>query len=355
LLLEPTATALNNFSEQLDNAYWTGSAVVTANTTISPDGYQNADTLNDNTTAFLDKRRAITVTPNVAHTFTFFVKKTSGALTHYAGMAALLTGVATRVDYGIINTTTGAIVRDASSNINSVSYSSVSYGDYWRVVMTFTDNQSNTNCTIIIYPAISSNGTSISSNAQGSNVFWGVNLTQSAYATSYIPTLSTSVTRVADAASKSGISSLIGQTEGTLFAEFEINANNTDGLNRIFSVTDGTLTSRVLMIANTDETFRFVVSIGGSSLVNITTSTNVLGGRHKVAFAYKASDYVAYVDGVQVGSNTAVASVPASLTAAYVGTIEGGAAASGLEGTISQALLFKTRLSNSELASLTTL
>jgi len=73
LLLEPTATALNNFSEQLDNAYWTGSAVVTANTTISPDGYQNADTLNDNTTAFLDKRRAITVTPNVAHTFTFFV------------------------------------------------------------------------------------------------------------------------------------------------------------------------------------------------------------------------------------------------------------------------------------------
>jgi hypothetical protein len=139
-----------------------------------------------------------------------------------------------------------------------------------------------------------------------------------------------------------------------LFAEFEINANNTDLINRIFSVTDGTLTSRVLIIANTDETFRFIVTIAASSVVNITTSTSVLGGRHKVAFAYKASDYVAYVDGVQVGSNTAVASVPASLTTAYVGTNEGGGNI-GLEGTISQTLLFKTRLTNDQLAELTTL
>jgi hypothetical protein len=185
-------------------------------------------------------------------------------------------------------------------------------------------------------------------------LLYGAALEQGAYATSYVKTEAAAVTRLADECSKTGISSLIGQTEGTLFAEFEINANNTDSVNRIFSVTDGTLTSRVMIIANTDETFRFIVTVAGTSLVNITTSTSVLGGRHKVAFAYKASDFVAYVDGVQVGSNTAVASVPASLTTAYVGTNEGGGSI-GLEGTISQNLLFKTRLSNAKLAELTTL
>jgi hypothetical protein len=50
---------------------------------------------------------------------------------------------------------------------------------------------------------------------------YGVQLESSAsYATSYIPTLGATVTRGADACSKTGISSLIGQTEGTLFVEF---------------------------------------------------------------------------------------------------------------------------------------
>ena len=41
------------------------------------------------------------------------------------------------------------------------------------------------------------------------------------YATSYIPTTSASVTRNADVINKTGISSLIGQTEGTVFLEVE--------------------------------------------------------------------------------------------------------------------------------------
>jgi hypothetical protein len=47
--------------------------------------------------------------------------------------------------------------------------------------------------------------------------------------TSYIPTYGTSVTRSKDSCIKTGISSLIGQTEGTLFAEFEIPVNTQNG------------------------------------------------------------------------------------------------------------------------------
>jgi hypothetical protein len=324
LLLEPQRSNLLPMSEQMNNTtFWNslaGAFTITPNVTISPDGYQNADSITlSNTTNRYFVSAVISLTPGAVYTYSVYMKSASGTLDVFM------------------------------SGVNGLSGQMKSVTTEWqRFTLTFTMHANG-----LEYFGIDQRASG--SSTSGTLYFWGAQVELGAYATSYIPTLGTSVTRVADFAAKSGISSLIGQTEGTLFAEFEINATNTDGLNRIFSVTDGTLTSRVLMIANTDETFRFVVSVAASSVVNITTSTSVLGGRHKVAFAYKASDYVAYVDGVQVGSNTAVASVPASLATAYVGTLEGGAAASGLEGTVSQALLFKTRLDNATLQSLTTL
>jgi hypothetical protein len=160
------------------------------------------------------------------------------------------------------------------------------------------------------------------------------------------------VTRGADAASKTGISSLIGQTEGTLFADIEINANNTDNFNRLLSVGNGTSSNRILILAENTEVFRFYVQTGGALQVDIVTSTSIFGGRHKVAFAYKANDFIAYVDGVQVGSDTS-GTVP-NTTNVYLGTHESGST-QPLEGLVQQALLFKTRLTNAQLAELTTL
>ena len=179
---------------------------------------------------------------------------------------------------------------------------------------------------------------------------------EGSYPTSYIPTYGSSVTRSVDVCNKTGISSLIGQTEGTLFAEVSVDTDSVSpSLNRVISVTDGTITNRVLIVLNTDETFRFIIIGGGSTLANITTSASALNGFHKVALAYKANDYVAYVDGAQVGSDTSAASVPSSLSQAYLGSVEAGATSSVLEGSVKQFLLFKTRLSNTELAAITSL
>jgi len=358
LLLEPQTTALNQFSESFDNSYWQLKTDVTisANSTdtLDPSGYYGADKITETATTARHRVAANAATLTTAnHTASVFMKKGTARYGFVTFSAGTVFTIVVDLENGTITatSTSGTIVAQKVEN----------YGNGWyRISVTGLSAISGSSQYNLQFgsagsatPSYNANIPSFAGSASNYLYAWGANLTATSYLQSYIPTLSTSVTRVADAASKSGITSLIGQTEGTLFAEFEINANNTDGLNRIFSVTDGTLTSRVLMIANTDETFRFVVSVASSSVVNITTSTSVLGGRHKVAFAYKASDYVAYVDGVQVGSNTAVASVPASLTTAYVGTNEGGAAASGLEGTISQALLFTTRLSNADLAALT--
>jgi hypothetical protein len=310
---------------------FTGPAV-TPNSVISPDGTTNATTLNSSggTNDFLYQGVG-GLTVSTIYTFSFYIKNVNSTASRVWGPA--------QADAIIGINWSGATLSSVSGA--GASFNSVGNG-WYRVVVTGAAATTSPNMRIY----------ADTTNSSKSIYIYGTQFELGAYATSYIPTTSAAVTRLADECIKTGISSLIGQAEGTLFAEFEINANNTDAVNRIFSVTDGTLTSRVMMIANTDETFRFIVTIAGTSLVNITTSTSVLGGRHKVAFAYKASDFVAYVDGVQVGSNTAVASVPASLTTAYVGTNEGGGNV-GLEGTISQTLLFKTRLTNAQLAELT--
>jgi hypothetical protein len=349
LLLEPQRSNLATWSEAFENASWTGSAVVTANSTISPDGTQNADTINDNNTSYLDKRKSVTITANATYTCSFFVKKTTGSLTHYAGIGALLTGASAVVDYGIINTTTGVINRDASSNINSASYFSVSYGDYWRVSLTFTDNQSNTTCVLIVYPAISSNGTSISSNAQGSNVFWGAMLEAGAYPTSYVKTEAAAVTRVADGVSKTGISSLIGQTEGTLFVDFNetgLTPSNASPYIEIYNDAD----NRITIFKNTSTQYQIVIRVSGTTQVNITYAG--ITGRVKIAFAYALNNAVAYINGTQVGSDTST-TVP-TCSSLYLGSSGTGTTQEVTNGT-NQALLFKTRLSNAKLAELTTL
>jgi hypothetical protein len=181
----------------------------------------------------------------------------------------------------------------------------------------------------------------------------GIQIEAGAYPTSFISKSTTaSVTRVADAASKTGISSLIGQTEGTLYAEFTYRGvANSGSYEHIIVVSDGTTNNMIAVLKNNTTAELYVYAANGGAIqVNSVgiSGTNVLG-THKVAFAYKANDYVCYLDGVQVFTDTS-ATVP-TVANVYVGT--DGTAPIG--GTINQALLFKTRLTNAQLAELTAL
>jgi hypothetical protein len=177
---------------------------------------------------------------------------------------------------------------------------------------------------------------------------WGFQLEASSYPTSYIPTTSASATRVADACFKTGISSLIGQTEGVLFAEIFIPSIASVGNFSSFTINDGTNSNLIDFTAYPTGRIQAVAIVGGSITVNIDlTGFGLTAGTHKIAFAYKLNDYVLYVDGVQVGADTS-SLVPATSKFDLF---------TGLNSTsiYKQALLFKTRLTNAELASLTTI
>jgi cytochrome c-type biogenesis protein CcmE len=297
------------FSEQFDNAWWLKTASITANSTISPSGIQNADTFTDSSAvSYLDVRTsAITITANATYTASFFIKKTTGALTNYAGVGFILTGTVQRTDFGIINTTTGQVVRDAASSINVATYSSQSYNDYWRVIVTFTDNQSNTNCSMYLYPAISTNGTSISPTAQGSNVFWGAQFELGAYPTSYIPTTAATVTRNTDTFQLSNVftNNMISSAGGTWFVDLRNNLpilRSSANATMILDTSSSTPTNGFAVIGGLSSQRAIITkNISGTATTMFLTTTNSI----KVAIKWNGTTADIFVNGVKVVAATA--------------------------------------------------
>jgi hypothetical protein len=87
--------------------------------------------------------------------------------------------------------------------------------------------------------------------------------------------------------------------------------------------------------------------------VQFTGSSTMALGRNKIAIGYKLNDMVVYKNGALVASDTSC-TVPATSALGVTG-IFNGAGGAQLAASVNQALLFKTRLTNAELAELTTL
>ena len=338
LLLEPQRTNALPNSEYFGTGYTLSNVSLIENDAISPEGLQNATKIYPTSSGNYRNIRYSPLSPATGlYTYSIFAK--AGELDHLVLIDYDGSGVG--VDF---NLSTGVATNSATTPFDFVGM--VDYGNGWyRCIATATDPY--------FYWILSDNGAvSVTANGTDGLYIWGAQAETASYATSYIPTYGTSVTRNGDACSKTGVSDLIGQTEGTLFAEFEINADNTNGFNRVLAVGDGTSNNRIFIFAQNTEVFRFYVANCGAAQVDIVSTTSILGGRHKVAFAYKANDFIAYVDGVQVGIDTS-GTIP-SCSNVYIGTHEAGST-QPLEGGVNQALLFKTRLSNEELAALTTI
>lgn len=336
LLLEPQRTNIALRSEEFDNASWAKTlCTITANQIVSPSGYLDADLVTTSGTADT-LQQSVSVTSGTAYTFSGFIK--SGSI----DTISLVVFGSFPTSAGTYNLTNGTATSAAGSPVVSIQ----DYGNGWyRATVTATATSTGT---ANFYFA------SGSTDAVSTYYVWGAQLEAGAYATSYIPTTSSSATRVADACYKTGISSLIGQTEGTIFAEFKYEGVTiTPNGDRIISVSDGTSNNRISLFKNlTFGTIYFFVGSGGSTIINEAniSGTSIIGGTHKIAAAYKSGDYAVFFDGVLVFSSNA-AVVPAT-TAVFVGSDETGSV-KPLSGGINQALLFKTRLTNAELAQLT--
>jgi hypothetical protein len=221
-----------------------------------------------------------------------------------------------------------------------------SYGNGWYRISVTATFATSANGFVVFQqsnnvPSIPSDNLAWNNSSIGSTFIWGAQMEAGAYATSYIPTLAASATRGADAASKTGISSLIGQTEGTLFLDFDF----VSGVNANYGIIYQAAFTTYIYI-NQQTTGSITGQVQGVGGFAFTVAKP--NGRYKCALAYKSGNSAFFVNGVQVGTTNTTTFTPTTIDifSLQVGTETN---------TNNQALLFKTRLTNAQLAELTTL
>ena len=181
-------------------------------------------------------------------------------------------------------------------------------------------------------------------------LFYGMQHEVGSYPTSYIPTQGSTVTRVAETCSQTVPDGIIGQTEGTMYMEFT--PTNFVGDQR-FGVSDNIGVNRIVLRIYNPTNIQLSGVIGGSIEISIIGSGYVAGNTYKVAGAWSNNDAVLYVNGVQVGTDTTVNTTPSNpLT--RIG-FDNGIGTAKFENPVNQTQIYNTRLSNSELATLTSL
>jgi hypothetical protein len=344
LLLEPQRTNLALYSEQFDNAAWTKTnTTITANATTSPDGYANADTILS--TAASPQLLSPVITFGAATNVSVFVKYVSQQFVQLFGGGAF----GDFANFDIQNATLG------TSGASTANAKIENYGNGWlRISATFSGFAGGTTARLG-FTSASNAGWNILDTAFNKSVLaYGFQAELGAYATSYIPTTAAAVTRLEDACSKTGISSLIGQTEGTIFLDFvfKTGVNNTAGQ---IAISDPTSPHDRVLIWN-DFTFNTLAAnlqVNGSSIFNTSLGTFVDCQRYKIALAYKSGSSAAYVNGTQVFTNSSTFTFSSTITDFILGAYE--IASMPAHQLTSQALLFKTRLTNEQLQTLTSL
>jgi hypothetical protein len=172
-----------------------------------------------------------------------------------------------------------------------------------------------------------------------------------ATASTFIPTTTAAVTRVIDDARKTGVASLIGQTQGTVYMEVSLRDQNIGSFRRLITLSNGTVNNRIqINTTDTNSRLQLTITTGGATQAAIL-SASPFSGVVKVAVAYDVNDIAFYANGVPIGTDTS-ASIPACDQINLGAAFDGG---NPFNDSIAQAALFKTRLTNAQLAQLTTI
>lgn len=317
LLIEPARTNLLTYSEEISSVGgWSklggaGTVTSTNNYGIGPDGYQSSTRLVFSAASLIWKKTISGLIGNSA-IFSIWIKGTPGQtiLITCGGLS------------DIVVTLTSNFVR------------------YNTITGTCTTND------ILI-------NTYGGATARDIEV-WGAQVELGTYATSYIPTQNASVTRNQDRCIRTGASALIGQIEGSVIIDYQPKAISPISVDDIYS-NNKNLTGSISIQSSINGNIEAVICYNGVFFkLSSAIGTVQVNQRYKIGLGYKSGDCVFYINGVQITSNntafaftTTLSEIDIANNAVFFGEIT--------SKNTNQVTLFKTRLSNADLATLTTL
>ncbi|BAQ92731.1 hypothetical protein [uncultured Mediterranean phage uvMED] len=335
LLLEPSSTNRITFSEDLSNNWTKANTTVTTNQITSPDGTLTADLVQStSTSSCIIEPSGLSLTTGVTYTYSVFVKKGNNRWIRLGHISSSVTGCWFDLDNGAVGT------------VNSESATIEEFGNNWyRITNTFVATSTATANSAFI--GICNDDGSFNSGVIGQNVYiWGAMVEQQTYATSYIPTAGTTITRAAETCNNSKPS--VNSTEGVLYCETSALAN--DGTDRVITISDGTSSNRVTFFFSASNTINYNVYSGGSLQAFTAYTVSDITKTSKVAIKWKANDVALWVDGNEVQTDTS-ASAPIGLNQLHLATFSG--VAVNFYGKVKGVAVYNEALSESQLMQLT--
>jgi hypothetical protein len=342
LLIEESRTNLLTYSSAVGGTNWTvqGGVTVNLNDVISPDGTQNSTRIVGTTSNALFE--SVTLTAGATYTLSAFIKA----------------GTSTIVSFGLLDTTAGTFEgrlfvrwtdgvpsqQSVQGSVSNVSFTPHSNG-WYRVSVSIPADSANTAHRYYFYPDTTA--------ASGSVYIWGAQLEAGAFATSYIPTVASQVTRAADAASMTGtnFSSWYNIAEGSLYVEgISVDSIISSTARQYMTINNNTSATIIALEFRLTNQSRFNVLDGGAS-VALLSSGGTINQNSKLAGSYKTNNFNVTTNGAGVGTDT-LGNIP-TVSQMNIGGNSTNSAIASINGTLKRIAYYPVRLSNTELQGLT--
>jgi hypothetical protein len=319
LLIEEQRTNLFLRSEEFDNASWTKTDItVTANNATAPTGNTTADlwTVAGGSVVTASCFQAATTTA-AATTFSVYIKAGNH---RYFQLRFGATSIAAGLGYANFDVGGSGAVGNIGAGISSASI--VAIGDGWyRCIITGTTLAASGNQGIYVVSGLTAPSAQFWTPSETlTGYVWGAQLEAGAFATSYIPTVASQVTRAADSASMIGnnFARWYNQSAYTVFAEY-IYAGDKDG---VVSTIDA---GQVLASGSDFSALPFTAAGGGSIQPTIRSGGVVqafsvfglvVGTSAKTAYAVTTNSFNASNNGTLGTEDTSVTmpALPNTLT-----------------------------------------
>jgi hypothetical protein len=280
-------------SEDFSTTWVATRSTVATNQVVAPSGALTADILQDSTdndTHFVSQ--SVTTTA-VAITFSVYAK---AAGRNFVTLTINDSGNVARTTF--YNLSTGAVGTTGTGITASV----VSVGNGWyRCIATVGTALAGSN-PCVIGTASADNTASYAGNGFSGVAIWGAQIEAGAFATSYIPTVASQVTRAADAAVMTGtnFSSWYSQGQGTLYTEFSpVVLAASSGV----VINDNTTSNRI-RLATTSVSDQGTVTTSGTAQAVLDGGTPVANTSMRLAMTYQVNNFALSLNGATAVTDT---------------------------------------------------